>query len=174
MTLFTNILNEELEKEEEKKDAEKDTEKEKVEGEEEPKEEEPEEEEPEPEPEEDKETKETESECKEDLKDLIMTILDSLETEMLAQGEELEEDESPDVALELIYKLIPDLSDDQCKMISDTLSEYYEIELGNGEDEEEFYEEPSSDKDKIENDYLEDTNVVNPDVNEVPVQQPAV
>ena len=103
-----------------------------------------------------------------------MTILDSLETEMLAQGEELEEDESPDVALELIYKLIPDLSDDQCKMISDTLAEYYEIELSNGEDEEEFYE-PEKDEDQQENDYEEDTNVKKePDVNEVPVQQPAL
>jgi hypothetical protein len=108
------------------------------------------------------------------LKDLIMTILDSLETEMLAQGEELEEDESPDPALELIYKLIPELTDDQCKMITDTLSEYYEIELGNGEDEEEFFEEPK-DEDKQENDYLEDTNVKKePDVTEVPVQQPAL
>jgi hypothetical protein len=171
MGLFTNILNEELEKEDEKKDEVEDTEKkDKVEGEEEePKEEEPEEE---PEPK-DEEPKETESECKEDLKDLIMTILDSLETEMLAQGEELEEDESPDVSLEIIYRLIPDLSDEQCKMITDTLSSYYEIELGEGEDEEEFYEEPK-DEDKQENDYLEDTQIKKePDVTEVPIQGPA-
>ena len=169
MGLFTNILNEELEKADEKKDEEvEDTEKKPEGDEEEPKEEEPEEEPKKEEP------KETESEGKEDLKDLIMTILDSLETEMLAQGEELEEDESPDVALELIYKLIPDLSDDQCKMISDTLAEYYEIELSNGEDEEEFYE-PEKDEDQQENDYEEDTNVKKePDVNEVPVQQPAL
>jgi len=171
MKSFIDILNEELEKEDEAKEAEK---KEKVEGEEEPKDEEPKEEEPEEEKPKEEEPKETESECKEDLKDLIMTILDSLETEMLAQGEELEEDESPDPALELIYKLIPELTDDQCKMITDTLSEYYEIELGNGEDEEEFYEEPK-DEDKQENDYLEDTNVKKePDVNEVPIQGPAV
>ena len=171
MGLFTNILNEELEKADEKKDEVEDTEtKEETEDDKEETETEPE---PEPEKEEE-ESKETESECKEDLKDLIMTILDSLETEMLAQGEELEEDESPDVALELIYKLIPDLSDDQCKMISDTLAEYYEIELSNGEDEEEFYE-PEKDEDQQENDYEEDTNVKKePDVNEVPVQQPAL
>ena len=66
------------------------------------------------------------------------------------------------------------MTDDQCKMITDTLSEYYEIELGNGEDEEEFFEEPK-DEDKQENDYLEDTNVKKePDVTEVPVQQPAL
>ena len=169
MTLFNNILNEELEKEDKEKDEAKEKEdKEKVEGEEEPKEKEPEEEEPEPK----EEPKETESECKEDLKDLIMTILDSLETEMLAQGEELEEDESPDVSLELIYRLIPDLTDEQCKMISDTLSEYYDIELGTGEDEE-FYEEPTEDED--ENDYLEDTNIKKePDVTEPPIQAPAL
>ena len=171
MTSFIDILNEELEKEDEAKEAEK---KEKVEGEEEPKDEEPKEEEPEEEKPKEEEPKETESEGKEDLKDLIMTILDSLETEMLAQGEELEEDESPDPALELIYKLIPELTDEQCQMISTTLSEYYEIELTNGEDEDEFYEEPKEDSDKQENDYLQDTNVVKPDVSEVPVQEPAV
>lgn len=171
MTSFIDILNEELEKEDEAKEAEK---KEKVEGEEEPKDEESKEEEPEEEKPKEEEPKETESECKEDLKDLIMTILDSLETEMLAQGEELEEDESPDPALELIYKLIPELTDEQCQMISTTLSEYYEIELTNGEDEDEFYEEPKEDSDKQENDYLQDTNVVKPDVSEVPVQEPAV
>jgi hypothetical protein len=169
MTSFIDILNEELEKEDEKKDEEvEDTEKKPEGDEEEPKEEEPEEEPKKEEP------KETESEGKEDLKDLIMTILDSLETEMLAQGEELEEDESPDPALELIYKLIPELTDEQCQMISTTLSEYYEIELTNGEDEDEFYEEPKEDSDKQENDYLQDTNVVKPDVSEVPVQEPAV
>jgi len=169
MTSFIDILNEELEKEDEKKDEEvEDTEKKPEGDEEEPKKEEPEEEPKKEEP------KETESEGKEDLKDLIMTILDSLETEMLAQGEELEEDESPDPALELIYKLIPELTDEQCQMISTTLSEYYEIELTNGEDEDEFYEEPKEDSDKQENDYLQDTNVVKPDVSEVPVQEPAV
>ena len=78
------------------------------------------------------EEEEVASDIKADLKDLIMTILDSLESEMLAQGEELEEEESPDVALEIIYKLIPELSDTQCQMIADKLSEYYDIELGEG------------------------------------------
>jgi hypothetical protein len=108
-----------------------------------------------PEPVEEIPEEETTSSIKEDTKELIMTILDALENEMIAQGQELEEDESPDVAMELLYKLIDTLPDSDVQMISDTLSDYYDIEANDGETEsiDEDYQEEEIPEEENELEY---------------------
>lgn len=87
-----------------------------------------------------------------DTQDLIMSILDALEQEALAQGETIEEDDSPDIALELLYKFIPTMPKEQVQTIYDELSDYYEMEAE--ETDEEYFEEPKKETDDL--DYEED------------------
>jgi hypothetical protein len=112
----------------------------------------------EPAPEEEAEpTEEGLSQIKQDTQELIMTVLDAIEQDELAQGSEITDDEAVDIGLELIYKLIPKLSDEDVQIIHDELSEYFDIEVnsdaeGEGEDEE-YFEEPKAEN---ETDYEED------------------
>jgi hypothetical protein len=83
-----------------------------------------------------------------DTQDLIMSILDALEQEALAQGETIGEDDSPDIALELLYKFLPTMPTEQVQTIYDELSEYYEMETD--EEEEDYFEEPKKETDELD------------------------
>lgn len=94
------------------------------------------------------------SQIKSDTQDLIMSILDAIEQDELAQGNTLEDDESADVGLELLHKLIPKLDDADAKEVYDTLSDYFEMELGNDSEEDKYFEEPTEEVDDL--DYTEE------------------
>lgn len=87
-----------------------------------------------------------------DTQDLIVSILDALEQEALAQGETISEDDSPDIALELLYKFIPTMPTEQVQTIYDELSEYYEMDVD--DENEDYFEEPEKTIDDL--DYEED------------------
>lgn len=105
-------------------------------------------------------TEETESPKVEELRQLVDSILDALEQEQLAQGETIEEDESPDIALEIISKIAPELKEETLQLVIDQLTEYFEISVdesdlgGDEESEEDYEEEELSDLDSDE--YEED------------------
>ena len=106
---------------------------------------------PEEEPEEEEETGEELSKIKTDTQDLIMSILDAIEQDELAQGNTLEDDESADVGLELLHKLIPKLNDTDVQEVYDTLSDYFEMELGDeASEDEEYFEEPTGEIDDLD------------------------
>lgn len=83
-----------------------------------------------------------------DTQDLIMSILDALEQEALAQGETIGDDDSPDIALELLYKFIPTMPENQVQTIYDELSDYYEMEAD--EEDEDYFEEPKKETDELD------------------------
>lgn len=82
------------------------------------------------------------STIQDDLQDICYSILDAVEAESLAQGEVFDDGESPDVAIELIIKLAPTLTDEQAKLCYDTLSEYFDMEIdeSTNEETEDFFE----------------------------------
>jgi hypothetical protein len=124
-----------------------------------PEEEEVPEEEPEDElpPEEDEEpTEEVEAGLVSDVRDLIDSVLDALEADMLAAGETVQEGESIDLGLELLSKFADQIPEEILQQMFDEISSYYEMEVEDGEelpedeepveDEEEFFEEPAPDE----------------------------
>lgn len=80
------------------------------------------------------------------LQDVILSILDAIEQESLADGNPLDDDESADVGLELLHKLAPKFSDEDAQLAYDELTEYFDMSADEettpaGEDDE-FFEPP--------------------------------
>lgn len=95
------------------------------------------------------------SEKQQEARDIIMSVLDALEQEALAQGDEITDDESVDVGLELLYKMVPKLADEDLDEVITTLQDYFDIDAGEDVDEEYFEdEEETSDEE-----YAEDKEV---------------
>lgn len=93
-----------------------------------------------------------------DTRDLIDSVLDALEADMLAAGETVQEDESIDLGLELISKFADQIPQDILQQIFDEISTYYEMEVEDGEEvpeeeepeeEEDFFEEPAPEEETI-------------------------
>lgn len=88
-----------------------------------------------------------ESDLVSSVRDLIDSVLDAIEEEMVADGEPIEG--SIDIGLELISKYADQIPTEALQSIFDEVSEYYETELIDGEDEtaleDEFFEEPVED-----------------------------
>ena len=104
--------------------------------------------EPEVEDVEDEEVVEEESDLVSSVRDLIDSVLDAIEEEMVADGEPIEG--SIDIGLELISKYADQIPTEALQSIFDEVSEYYETELIDGEEEpevpeDEFFEEPIED-----------------------------
>lgn len=110
-------------------------------------------------PEESEESTEVEDEesaytIQDQLKDLCFSVLDAVEAEALASGDDLSDDESLDVSTELIAKYAHTFSDETAKGMYDTLSEYFEMEVDETPEETEEYFEPEETEDETE--YEED------------------
>lgn len=114
---------------------------------EEPKEEPKKEEEPkEEEPKEGEDEEAEEGTIQAKLQDIIMSILDAIEQESLADGNPIEDDESADVGLELLHKMATKLSDEDAQMAYDTLAEYFDMSVDEEAPEpaeDEFFEPPA-------------------------------
>jgi hypothetical protein len=110
-------------------------------------------------PEEEEPTEEVEeSGLVSDTKDLIDSVLDALEADMLASGETVQEGESIDLGLELISKFADQIPEEILQQIYDEISTYYEVEVDENaeeepeeepEEEEEFFEEPPTEEEEV-------------------------
>jgi hypothetical protein len=93
-----------------------------------------------------------------DTRDLINSILDALEAEMLADGETVQEDENIDIGLELISKYADKIPEDVLQTIYDEISEYYEMEVDEKQQEDDdYFEEPVDEEVPVEDE--EETEV---------------